>query len=140
MEKVSEFNKKTTVKKVTDFAVGDTVAVVQKIKEGGKDRLQTFEGLVISKKHGTEPGATFTVRKVSGGVGVERIFPLYSPNIDKIKVVKSAKVRRSKLYYLRTAKGKRAKLKKKELALAVAIAPEKVEEVKSEEMVAEKAE
>lgn len=80
---------------------GDTVRIHQKIEEKGKTRVQVFEGIVLATKHGTEPGATFTVRRVSGGVGVERIFPLYSPTIDKIEVVKRARVRRSKLYYIR---------------------------------------
>lgn len=80
---------------------GDTVRVHQKIEEKGKTRLQVFEGLVLSVKHGTEPGATFTVRRVASGVGVERIFPLYSPLIDKIEIVRRAKVRRAKLYYIR---------------------------------------
>lgn len=81
---------------------GDTVRVHQKIKEKDKTRLQVFEGLVLAVKHGGEPGATFTVRRVASGVGVERIFPLYSPTIDKIEIVKRSKVRRSKLYYIRT--------------------------------------
>ncbi len=80
---------------------GDTVRVHQKIEEKGKTRIQVFEGIVLATKHGTEPGATFTVRRVTGGVGVERIFPLYSPSIDKIEIVKRARVRRSKLYYIR---------------------------------------
>ncbi len=80
---------------------GDTVRVWQKIEEKGKTRLQAFEGVVLSVKHGTEPGATFTVRKVSLGVGVEKIFPLYSPNIDKIEIIKRARVRRAKLYFVR---------------------------------------
>ncbi len=80
---------------------GDTVRVWVKIKEKGKVRLQAFEGLVLASKHGTEAGATFTVRKVSNGVGVERIFPLFSPNIDKIEIVKRARVRRAKLYNIR---------------------------------------
>jgi large subunit ribosomal protein L19 len=80
---------------------GDTVRVWVKIQEKGKTRLQAFEGLVLAVKHGAEAGATFTVRKVSLGVGVERIFPLYSPNIDKIEIVKRANVRRSKLYHIR---------------------------------------
>ncbi|TAK57375.1 50S ribosomal protein L19 [Patescibacteria group bacterium] len=80
---------------------GDTVRVWQKIKEGDKTRLQAFEGLVLARKHGAESGATFTVRKVMDGVGVERIFPLYSPNIDKIEIVRRSKVRRSKLYFVR---------------------------------------
>ncbi len=80
---------------------GDTVRVHQKIQDKGKTRLQVFEGLVLARKHGNEAGATFTVRKVTSGVGVEKIFPLYSPVIDKIEIVKRAKVRRSKLYYIR---------------------------------------
>lgn len=80
---------------------GDTVRVMQKIKEGAKTRLQAFEGLVLSVKHGTTAGATFTVRKVVGGIGVEKIFPLFSPNIDAIEVLRRSKVRRSKLYYIR---------------------------------------
>jgi len=85
---------------------GDTVRVWQKIQEKDKIRLQAFEGLVLARKHGKESGATFTVRKVIDGVGVERIFPLYSPAIDKIEIIRRAKVRRSKLYYVR---GKAAK-------------------------------
>ncbi|MAZ56344.1 50S ribosomal protein L19 [bacterium] len=80
---------------------GDTVRVHQKIQDKGKTRIQVFEGLVLARKHGSEPGATFTVRKVSSGIGVEKIYPLYSPNIDKIEIIKRAKVRRSKLYYIR---------------------------------------
>ncbi len=81
--------------------VGDTVKVHQKIQDKGKTRLQVFEGLVLARKHGDEAGATFTVRKVASGVGVEKIYPLYSPNIDKLEIVKRAKVRRAKLYYIR---------------------------------------
>lgn len=88
-------------RKKIDLRSGDTVKVWQKIKEGDKTRLQAFEGLVLSRKHGSEPGATFTVRKVASGVGVEKIFPLYSPNIDKIEVLRRAKVRRAKLYHIR---------------------------------------
>ena len=80
---------------------GDTVRVWQKIEEKGKTRLQAFEGLVLARKHGNEAGGTFTVRKVASGVGVEKIFPLYSPSIDKIEIVKRAKVRRAKLYFIR---------------------------------------
>ncbi len=100
-------------RKKLDVKAGDTVRVYSKIQEKGKTRLQAFEGLVLARKHGTEPGATITVRKISEGVGVERIFPLYSPNIDKIEVLKRANVRRSKLYFLRekTAKEIRRKLK-----------------------------
>jgi large subunit ribosomal protein L19 len=88
-------------RKKLGIRAGDTVRVWVRIQEKGKTRLQAFEGLVLAKKHGSEPGATFTVRKVSSGVGIERIFPLYSPNIDKIEVVKRAQVRRSKLYHIR---------------------------------------
>lgn len=80
---------------------GDTVRVHQKIQDKGKTRIQIFEGLVLARKHGNEPGATFTVRKVASGVGVEKIFPLYSPLIDKLEIVKRAKVRQAKLYYIR---------------------------------------
>lgn len=88
-------------RKEMDLRTGDTVRVHVKIEEKGKTRIQMFEGLVIARKHGTEAGATFTVRKISHGVGVERIFPLYSPSIDKIEVIRRAKVRRSKLYFIR---------------------------------------
>ena len=80
---------------------GDTVRVTQKIPEKGKFRLQIFEGLVLARKHGKEAGGTFTVRKVLSGVGVEKVFPLYSPMIEKIEVVKRSRVRRAKLYYIR---------------------------------------
>lgn len=84
-----------------DLRSGDTVKVWQKIKEGDKTRLQVFEGLVLARKHGSEAGATFTVRRVASGVGVERVFPFFSPLIDKIEVVRRAKVRRAKLYHIR---------------------------------------
>jgi large subunit ribosomal protein L19 len=84
-----------------DLRAGDTVRVQQKIQEKGKTRLQAFEGLVLARKHGTDAGATFTVRRVASGVGVEKTFPLYSPAIDKIEVVKRSKVRRAKLYHIR---------------------------------------
>jgi large subunit ribosomal protein L19 len=83
------------------ICAGDTVRVHQKIEDKGKTRVQVFEGLVLARKHGNEAGATFTVRKVVGGVGVEKVFPLYSPKIDKIEIVKRSKVRRAKLYYIR---------------------------------------
>lgn len=84
-----------------DFKAGDTVRVKSKIIEKGKTRLQAFEGLVLARKHGGEAGATFTVRKVSNGVGVERIFPLYSPNIEAIETLKKGQTRRAKLYFIR---------------------------------------
>jgi len=80
---------------------GDTVRIHQKIQDKDKTRIQVFEGVVLARKHGSEPGATFTVRKVVDGIGVEKIFPLYSPLIDKIEIVKRSKVRRAKLYYIR---------------------------------------
>lgn len=94
---------KTTNKSIKDFdmRVGDTVKVHLKIQEKGKTRIQIFEGMVLARKHGAEKGATFTVRKNSLGYGVERIFPLFSPIIDKVEVVRRAKVRRAKLYYIR---------------------------------------
>ena len=90
-------------RKKLDFKAGDTINVWSKIpEEKGKFRLQAFEGIVLARKHGKEAGATFTVRKVASGVGVERIFPLYSPMVDKIEITKKARARRSKLYYIRT--------------------------------------
>lgn len=88
-------------RKNLDLRPGDTVRVHQKIEEKGKYRIQLFEGLVLARKHGSEAGGTFTVRRVLSGVGVEQIFPLYSPMIDKIEVVKRSRVRRAKLYYIR---------------------------------------
>lgn len=88
-------------RKNLDLRPGDTVRVMQKIEEKGKYRLQAFEGLILARKHGREAGATFTVRKVASGVGVEKVFPLYSPVIEKIEVLKRARVRRAKLYYIR---------------------------------------
>lgn len=84
-----------------DVRAGDTVRVHQKIQEKGKTRIQMFEGLVLAVKHGKEAGGTFTVRRVASGVGVEKIFPIYSPMIDKIEIVKRSKVRRAKLYHIR---------------------------------------
>ena len=95
-----------------EFAPGDTVTVYVKIKEGEKERIQAFQGVVISKKRGTT-NASFTVRKVSYGVGVERVFPLHSPLIDRIEVNTLGRVRRSKIYYLRNLRGKAARIKEK---------------------------
>ncbi len=90
-------------RKSLDFKAGDTINVSSKIlDEKGKYRLQSFEGIVLARKHGKEAGATFTVRKIASGVGVERIFPLYSPMINKIEITKRSRARRSKLYYIRT--------------------------------------
>jgi len=97
-----------------DFRAGDTVKVHVKIKEGEKERIQIFQGVVISKKKGTT-NATFTVRKVSYGVGVERIFQVHSPIIDKIEVVTRGRVRRAKVYYLRKLRGKAARIKERRL-------------------------
>ena len=98
-----------------DIKSGNTVKVWQKIKEGDKFRLQAFEGLIIAHKHGYEPGATFTVRKISDGIGVERIFPIFSPIIEKIEVVKKSKARKAKLYYVRTKPAKEIRRKMKTL-------------------------
>lgn len=97
---------------IPDFKPGDTVKVYARIKEGEKERIQLFQGVVIRKRKGNT-GATFTVRKVSYGIGVERIFPLHSPNIDKVEVVSRGKVRRSRLYYLRNLRGRAARIKEK---------------------------
>ena len=94
------------------FRPGDTVKVHVKIKEGEKERIQVFQGVVIRKRKGNT-GATFTVRKVSYGIGVERIFPLHSPIIDKIEVITRGRVRRARLYYLRKLRGKAARIKEK---------------------------
>lgn len=91
----------TDERKKLDITSGDTIRVWSKIIEKGKTRLQAFEGLVLARKHGQETGATITVRKVSNSIGVERIFPLYSPNVDKIEIIKKSRSRRSKLYYVR---------------------------------------
>ena len=96
------------------FAAGDTLKVYVKIKEGEKERIQAFQGVVISKR-GSGTGATFTVRKVSYGIGVERIFPLHSPAIDKIEVITRGRVRRSKIYYLRKLRGKAARIKERRI-------------------------
>ncbi|MHA2610307.1 MAG: 50S ribosomal protein L19 [bacterium JZ-2024 1] len=96
-----------------DFRVGDTVQVTIRFTEGDKEREQVFEGVVIARKGSHQPNATFTVRKISYGIGVERIFPICSPAIKKILVVQRGKVRRAKLYYLRKRKGKKAQVAKK---------------------------
>jgi len=123
-----------------DIRPGDTVKIHQKIREivkkgkgkskekETKERIQVFEGLVIARKHGKEIGATITVRKIISGIGVERIFPIHLPTIEKIEVIRRGKVRRAKLYYLRDAKSKKTRLKKKEII-------EPLKEEKSEEVI-----
>lgn len=104
-------------RKSLGIRAGDTVRVHQKIQDKGKTRIQIFEGLVLARKHGDEPGATFTVRKVASGVGVEKIFPLYSPLIDKLEIVKRAKVRQAKLYYIREKVNREIKRQMRRMSL-----------------------
>jgi len=99
-----------------DFRAGDSIRVWQKVKEGDKTRLQAFEGMVLSRKHGAEPGATFTVRKIVDGVGVERIFPLYSPDIDRVEVKSRTKFKRAKLLYVRDRAAREIRKKMKVLS------------------------
>lgn len=119
-------------RKKLDFSSGDTVRVWSKIEDKGKYRLQAFEGLVLARKHGAEAGATFTVRKVSNSVGVERIFPLFSPMIDKIEITKRAKTRRSKLYYIREKAAKEIRRKMKQIIGGkVAVEAEEMAEIEA---------
>ena len=135
-------------KKITDFSPGDTIKVGVKIVEGKRERIQYFEGVCIAKKN-RDINSSFTVRKISFGEGVERTFALYSPNVDSIKIIRTGKVRRAKLYYLRDRKGKSARIAekiKKKIGVDVSVKPEeqkikpidpvtqetKVEEVKKE--------
>ena len=135
-------------KKITDFSPGDTIKVGVKIVEGKRERIQYFEGVCIAKKN-RDINSSFTVRKISFGEGVERTFALYSPNVDSIKVIRTGKVRRAKLYYLRDRKGKSARIAekiKKKIGVDVSVKPEeqkvkpiepttqetKIEEVKKE--------
>lgn len=114
-KKIIEFNKKTrNSKKMPELRAGDVVRVHMKIKEGGKERTQVFEGLIIAVKAKQSSSPTITVRKVSSGVGVEIIVPIFSPNVEKIEVVKRAKVRRAKLYYIRGLSAKKSRLKYKD--------------------------
>ena len=110
MRKLGQLEKEHLKEQVGQFRVGDTVRVHMRIVEGEKERVQIFQGVVIRRKGGGL-SSSFTVRKYSYGIGVERIFPLHSPRIEKIEVVRSGKVRRAKLYYLRRRKGKAARLK-----------------------------
>ena len=143
MKNIEDINKAaiqkiTTSKKITDFSPGDTIKVGVKIVEGKRERIQYFEGVCIAKKN-RDLNSSFTVRKISFGEGVERTFALYSPNVDSIKVIRSGKVRRAKLYYLRDRKGKSARIAekiKKKIGVDVSVKPEEtkksVEPVKVE--------
>ena len=130
-------------KKITDFSPGDTIKVGVKIVEGKRERIQYFEGVCIAKKN-RDINSSFTVRKISFGEGVERTFALYSPNVDSIKVIRTGKVRRAKLYYLRDRKGKSARIAekiKKKIGVDVSVKPEeskvKIDSVIQETKVAE---
>ena len=112
MDLIKELNKETLAKEKPAVQIGDTVRVHVKVKEGSRERIQIFEGTVIAKKHGGIE-QTITVRRLSYGVGVEKVFPVYSPSIETIQVVRSGAVRRAKLYYLRGRVGKSAKIKEK---------------------------
>jgi large subunit ribosomal protein L19 len=133
-------------RKELGIKAGDTVRVHQKIQDKGKTRVQIFEGLVLARKHGTEPGATFTVRKVASGVGVEKIYPLYSPMIDKLEIVKRSKVRRAKLYFIRDKVAREIKRQMRRMTLATLATESGIEaearvvaEAKAAEAEAEKA-
>jgi len=144
MKNIEDINKAaiqkiTANKKITDFSPGDTIKVGVKIVEGKRERIQYFEGVCIAKKN-RDLNSSFTVRKISFGEGVERTFALYSPNVDSIKVIRSGKVRRAKLYYLRDRKGKSARIAekiKKKIGVDVSVKPveskEKVVEAAKEE-------
>jgi len=116
---------------IPDIHPGDTIRVHQILKEGGKERIQVFEGVVLARKHGKGINATITVRKISQNIPVERIFPIHAPFIQKIEITKRAKVRRAKLYYLREVTGKKARLKAKALGVDV-VEPEPVKETQEE--------
>ena len=127
-------------KKITDFSPGDTIKVGVKIVEGKRERIQYFEGVCIAKKN-RDLNSSFTVRKISFGEGVERTFALYSPNVDSIKVIRSGKVRRAKLYYLRDRKGKSARIAekiKKKIGIDISVKP--TETIKKDDPVAEEKE
>ena len=124
----------TANKKITEFSPGDTIKVGVKIVEGKRERIQYFEGVCIAKKN-RDLNSSFTVRKISFGEGVERTFALYSPNVDSIKVIRSGKVRRAKLYYLRDRKGKSARIAekiKKKIGVDVSVKPEEPKNVSVE--------
>jgi large subunit ribosomal protein L19 len=131
--KISPVN--TEERKKMDIKAGDTLRVWQRIEESGKTRRQAFEGLVIARKHGSEAGATFTIRKISGGIGVELTLPLYSPNIEKIELIRRPKrVRRAKLYYLRERAARQVRKKMRQMKQVGQVLTEtKKEEPKNEE-------
>ena len=112
MDLIKELNKEQLAKELTPVQIGDTVRVHVKVKEGSRERIQVFEGIVIAKKHGGLE-ETFTVRRLAYGVGVEKVFPVHSPLIEKVETVRSGYVRRAKLYYLRGRVGKAAKIREK---------------------------
>lgn len=124
MDIINSFDKKDLKTTIPELKSGMKVRVFQRVKEGDKERLQAFEGIVIAVKHGRGKSGTFTVRKISSGIGVERIFPFHTPIVEKIEVLSQAKVRRAKIYYLRKLTGKKAKMKRVEFAEAVAPEPE----------------
>ena len=131
MKKIEDINKAAikkivASKKITDFSPGDTIKIGVKIVEGKRERIQYFEGVCIAKKN-RDINSSFTVRKISFGEGVERTFALYSPNVDSIKVIRSGKVRRAKLYYLRDRKGKSARIAekiKKKIGVDISVKPD----------------
>jgi len=112
MDLIKEIEAEGQSQKHPEFKAGDTIAVHYKIKEGNKERIQVYQGTVIQRR-GTGSTQTFTVRKLSNGIGVERIFPLFSPNIDKIEIKRKGKVRRARVFYLRGKSGKQARVKEK---------------------------
>lgn len=113
MNKIYEANKELMRTDLPDFKSGDTISVGLKVTEGSRTRIQLFEGVVIAISSGGGTDKTFTIRKISNGIGVERIIPYHSPKIDSLKVIKKGKVRRAKLYYLRGLSGKAARIKEK---------------------------
>jgi len=137
--KSETFNKSQLKENLPEVRPGDFIRIYQKIQEGGKERLQPFEGTVLARKHGKGISATITIRNIIAGVGVEKIIPLHSPNVKRIEILKRTKTRRAKLYYLRKAKGKRANLKSKELKEPI-IWEEKTEVIKKEKETKEKEE
>lgn len=125
-------------KDIPEISSGDTIRVSQKIKEGDKERVTNFEGLVIATKHGRGIGATLTIRKVVDGIGVERVFPIHSPTINKIEVLRRSKVRRAKLYYIREKAAREIRRKMKSLTME--IGKKEKEEIVTPEVVEEKIE